>query len=372
MSDKIKTVNKTRYANMDLLRILSMLMIVLFHSIIHSGVLEASEATSVSLQIWVRFTYMLTQVCVNCYVLISGYFLVQSKFRLQKLVVLWLETVFYSLIIKIIFLATGQMEFSLTSLLSCFVPILTGRYWFITIYFGMYLIFPFLNIAIKAMNHIQHLFLNLILFVLFSFIISIHPMIKGMNAGAGWGIAWFIVLYFSAAWIRLYYEPKGRKLRFLLFWIIISLIISCCYVGVNGKNSMLTSVFSNLYRYDSAVAYSSSICLLLLFINVNISNNFINRFILFISPATLGVYLIHDHSDFSPWIWNILNLPSRMNSMFFIIIQIFVVVLVFASCSFLDIIRRYTIGRIDNCVLVNSFCIVVQKVKNRLINRLEV
>ena len=183
---------KTRNANMDLLRIFSMFLIILLHSIDHSGVLEQAEFSSTAINLWVRFTYMLTQVCVNLYVLISGYFLVKSKFRLQKLVALWLEVAFYSFIIKFVFMLVGYRPFSVASLISCLVPVFTGRYWFITIYFGLYLIFPFLNIAIKAMNKRQHTLLNIVLFALFSVMVSIYPSYKGMNSGGGWGLAWFV------------------------------------------------------------------------------------------------------------------------------------------------------------------------------------
>lgn len=132
-----------------------------------------------------------------------------SRFRPEKLVSLWIEVVFYSLIIKIIMMILGEIPFSLVSLISCFAPILTGRYWFVTIYFGMYLLSPFYNIAIKAMNKKQHGALLGLLFVLSSVMISIHPSFKGMNSGGGWGLAWFSVLYFMAAYIRCYYEPKG-------------------------------------------------------------------------------------------------------------------------------------------------------------------
>ena len=89
---------KERNANMDLLRILSMFLIILLHSIDHSGVLEVADVGPMHMQLYIRFIYMLTQVCVNCYVLLSGYLLVKSKFRLQKLVALWMEVIFYSFV----------------------------------------------------------------------------------------------------------------------------------------------------------------------------------------------------------------------------------------------------------------------------------
>ena len=121
-------MKKSRNVNMDLLRIVSMLLIVFLHSIDHSGVLENAENCGMAMYFYVRFTYMLCQVCVNSYVMLSGYFLVTSKFRLKKLVTLWMEAAFYSVVIRLIFMLAGARPFSIVSLVSCFAPILTGRY----------------------------------------------------------------------------------------------------------------------------------------------------------------------------------------------------------------------------------------------------
>ena len=229
---------KQRNANMDLLRIVSMLLIILLHSIDHSGVIEASETAPIAAQLGVRFTYMLTQVCVNCYVLISGYFLVTSKFRLQKLVTLWMEVVFYSLTVRIVFILTGYRAFSISSILSCFVPVITG------------------SIAIRAMNKFQHTVLNVILFVLFSVMVSIHPSFAGMNSGAGWGLAWFVVLYFAAAWFRLYYDKKSKWIPTLIyiigslvgsyFVLEISRLINLKVLMYFGRNSIIVLMTHNL------------------------------------------------------------------------------------------------------------------------------
>ena len=65
---------KTREANLDVLRIVSMLLIILLHSIDHSGVLEQAESSGKWMYFYVRFTYAMCMVCVNIYVMLSGYF----------------------------------------------------------------------------------------------------------------------------------------------------------------------------------------------------------------------------------------------------------------------------------------------------------
>lgn len=360
-------IKKQRNANMDLLRIVSMLLIILLHSIDHSGVLEQAELSSTAIQLWVRFSYMLTQVCVNCYVLISGYFLVKSKYRLQKLVALWLEVVFYSFAIKLIFMVAGYTPFSIPSLLSCLVPVFTGRYWFITIYFGLYLIFPFLNIAINAMTKKQHTALNIILFVLFSVIVSIHPQFAGMNSGAGWGLAWFVVLYFAAAWFRLY-SQSHKKLLPVCLWVGLSALVAIGYVFFGSRIELAKSILGNMYRYDSVIAYICSLCLLVIFFNLKIKISLLNRMITFIAPCTLGIYLIHAHSELSPWLWDFLSLPQYMDTFAFPAIQICVVLVVFICCTVIDCIRKYTVGRVESTNMIYHLC---DSLLNRLLVRIK-
>lgn len=89
----METKAKERNIGFEVMRIVSMLLIILLHSIDHSGVYENLAAGS-ALYYIEHFFYAAVQVCVNCFVLISGYFLVTSEFKPKKLISLWFEVVF--------------------------------------------------------------------------------------------------------------------------------------------------------------------------------------------------------------------------------------------------------------------------------------
>lgn len=348
---------KKRDANLDLLRIFSMLLIIFLHSIDHSGVLEQAEHSSPAMYFYVRFTYALCQVCVNCYVMLSGYYLVNSTFRLQKLAALWMETVFYAFILKLLFMVTGQEQLSILSLISCFFPILTGRYWFITIYVGLYLVSPFLNKLIHAMNKKEHTMLNICLFVLFSLWSSIHPAIAGMNSGGGWGLAWFVVLYLAAAWFRLYYTPKHNPALLFGAFFLIPLLIAAGQLAANAAGiGVLQAIINHWFRYDSAPAYLMTMALFAAFLNLKLENEHVSKAICSVAPLTLGVYLIHDHANVSPWLWELLNLPYKMCSAWFPLIQVGCVVAVFVACTVADALRKVTVGRLERCRLIGTVC----------------
>ena len=362
---------RKRDTNLDLLRIISMLLIIFLHTIDHSGVLEQAEVGSAGMYFYVRFTYALCQVCVNCYVMLSGYYLVKARFRLQKLAVLWMEMVFYSFVLKLLFMVTGYEEMSIVSLVSCFFPILTGRYWFMTIYVGLYLVFPFLNKLVYAMNRKEHAILNLFLFVLFSLWNSIHPAIVGMNSGGGWGLTWFVVLYLAAAWLRLYWKPEQKPIVTLGCFFFLPLMMTFGQLAANAADvGVLKSVIANWSRYDSAPVYLMTMALFITFMNVRIKEGCASRMISAIAPLTLGVYLIHNHANVSPWLWKMMNLPAKMNGIQFFGIQCGCVVAIFSVCIVIDTIRRGTIGRLEDSEALCRACSVASNRAVKICDRI--
>ena len=86
-----------RQTNIELLRGLAMLMVIIMHALGHGGILQNIRFGSISyILLWLLST--LCQVAVPCFVLISGYFLVSKKFKLSRLVKLELQVLFYSLL----------------------------------------------------------------------------------------------------------------------------------------------------------------------------------------------------------------------------------------------------------------------------------
>lgn len=91
----------TRQSNFELLRIVCMILIIAHHFSVHSIIPENISRLN-------RFIFDVFaiggKVAVNVFVLISGYFMVKSKFKLQKLLMLIFQTFFYSIVIYIAFL----------------------------------------------------------------------------------------------------------------------------------------------------------------------------------------------------------------------------------------------------------------------------
>ena len=88
-----KESNTTRNMGIDLLRIVSMFLVVFLHVLGRGGVLESAPILSVNYEIaW--FIEIAAYCAVNCYALISGYVGIRGHYRYSNLLLLWLRVAF--------------------------------------------------------------------------------------------------------------------------------------------------------------------------------------------------------------------------------------------------------------------------------------
>ncbi len=87
---------KKRYSNFDLLKIISVAMIVLFHYAY--GKWDYSSMGNYKLVM--DIIWMFGELGVNCFALISGYFMIEQKkpFKVKKICCMWLQVMFYSIL----------------------------------------------------------------------------------------------------------------------------------------------------------------------------------------------------------------------------------------------------------------------------------
>lgn len=95
-------IQTNRNYGVDLLRIVSMIMIVVLHTLGHGKLLESVDVSSG--KYWILWLMETMAYCaVNCYGLISGYVGYGKKFKLRNIIQLWIEVIFYSVSISIAF-----------------------------------------------------------------------------------------------------------------------------------------------------------------------------------------------------------------------------------------------------------------------------
>ena len=116
-----------RKANIELLRLIAMMMVVTIHYIGRGHILENVQMFSGDYFLF-NFWNSVIVMAVNLFVIISGYFLIESRIRVQKLIDIVIEVFIWSLGIYIVLTLTGFVPFSLVGLVKSAFPILTKQY----------------------------------------------------------------------------------------------------------------------------------------------------------------------------------------------------------------------------------------------------
>lgn len=319
---------KVRDSNLELFRIVLMLAIIMHHYVVNSGVLpmllntrhEFNSQLLLILGAWGK-------TGINCFLLITGYFMCKSQITIEKFLKLLLEVIFYSLVFNTLFFITGYVPLTLGNLYKGFVG--TGlSHNFINTFLVFFLCIPFWNILISNISQKQHLSL---LILLLSWL-TVLPTMNWRTDIAFNYVTWFGVIYLLGAYIRLYPEIWFKN---VFLWGIVSIIlitIGCLSVIFNSDAYFYVSDSNKL------LAVAVSVSLFLFFKNLPLPHlPVINWF----AQSIFGVLLIHANSDYMrQWLWNdTLNNAAMLSSPWLWIHVLGSVVGIFVICSLIDHLR---------------------------------
>ena len=329
-----------RSSNIELFRILSMLMIVAHHYVVNSGLMNCIDAQS-TLRFQDYFLLLFGwggKTGINCFVLITGYFMCTSHITKKKLFKLLGEVYFYAVALWGIFFTAGYEAFSIKGFLKMLFPFYDVADNFTACFLLFYLLIPFLNKLIHALSekeHLQLLLWCLGVYVLLPSFVKAHVVFNY--------ITWFGVLYIIASYIRLYPKECFSNIKvtgsiagvsLLLSWasvIVLAMLsrmvgkgVGICYFFVADSNKVLalvTSVGAFLFFKNLKIGYSKAI----------------NT----IAASTFGVLQIHANSDtMRRWLWvDVCNNVGAYQGGNVIIHAIVSVVAIYFVCTIIDMIR---------------------------------
>ena len=320
-----------RKSNFELLRIICMIMIVILHTLGHGGALNNTQVWSTNFFI-AHFLESLSIVAVNCYILISGFFGINSKFKINKVLDLYIQILFYSIIISSLFWITGIESISIGSILQAILPITMQTWWFMSIYIVLYMMTPYINKLLKLLSFKE--FNSLLIILLFIFVIwPSLPKFRPIDIQGGYSLYSFILLYIVGAYISKFYKDKTfNKFILLAMYLLSTMALAIFNVSISriiGRNW-------GWYSYNFLLIFISSIALFLFFKEIKIKSNFINK----LSSLTLGVYLIHDHGYIRKYIYNALRYHNYFNTNMFILYTSIVIGTIYISSSMLEYLRQ--------------------------------
>lgn len=322
-----------RESNFELLRVICMIMIVTLHTLGHGGGLDNIQVSSTNFFI-AHLLKSLSIVAVNCYVLISGFFGINSEFKIKKLLDLYIQVFFYSIIISALFWITGIESISIGGILQAIFPVTMKTWWFMSVYLVLYMLTPYINKLLKILSFKE--FSGLLIILLFTFVIwPSLPLFRPIDIQDGYSLYNFIVLYTIGAYISKFYKDKRFNKSILL---VIYLLSSTMLAILNVSLARIISRNCAMYSYNFLLVFISSIVLFLFFKEIKIKSKLINK----LSSLTLGVYLIHDHGYIRKFIYNALGYDHYFNTStsMFILYTLIVIGIIYISSSMLEYLRQ--------------------------------
>lgn len=352
----------------EVLRIVAMLMIVACHMVIHLNVSERRFNMELlpkpGFKSAIRFLIVqYGQVGVSLFFIISGYFLCKKVFNYRRIFAAWAQMFLYCIIILAsIFIANcfGILPENLSNLLrgkDLFYTVLWNvtpftyrSYWFMSSYLIMLMFMPFINILINNMNKRNHAMLLVLLAC-----ISLIPLYFGRNYT--WNdIIYAIFGYLVGAFISVYRnELKEYKTNLLLASVVLLTLIMLVFNYFASSGSK----FARILTWDQQVhggigilpiAIATCIFIVIHRIDMTKIQGFSRKIILKVSKATFGVYLIHEHMFIFIAMWTFVAwiLPAVSSSVAIAIIYVITLLCVYAVISAVAIILDLLVKPLSN------------------------
>lgn len=214
-------------------------------------------------------------ICVNMFVIISGYFGIRLKLSSVLKLIIYLALIYIPLyIVKCV----SNHEFVLTDFIErCFVISYAG--YFIQCYFMLMILSPVLNAFIDKYGRDSLKWV--ILFWLLEFWFGCIMDVEELGYNRGYSVIHFVLMYMIARCINLY-EDDIKRIKpwvWVLGYLLSTIIIVLSHIiGIKW-----------CWDYSNPLVVFSSVCSFLPFLYSTYYNKVIN----WIASGTLAVYIIH-------------------------------------------------------------------------------
>ena len=326
-----------RNYGIDLLRIVSMWMVVILHVLGQGGVLNAClPGTGRYLLAWLLETA--AYCAVNCFALITGAVAIGGTFRLRRVLLLWFQVEFFSLLLTIVCAAAKLQTMTFSLWIDAIFPVLSNRWWYVTAYFGVVLFTPLLNRIFRDMDERGCRRLALLLFLLFSVLPTILHR-DPFQVRAGYSTLWILLLFLFGACLRRMTLPRRSKWLYLGLYGVCIVLVWASKLAIEST-TQYAFAGGFLLSYTSPLILLAAIFLVLFFARLSPGDRFA-RCIRAVAPQAFGVYLIHTH----PSVWNLL-LPglfvplAACPPVWMAVLVLVAAALIFAVCAVIDRLRQ--------------------------------
>lgn len=333
---------KKRELNIEILRIISMILVLLSHSHWNAKYFKIEMVYNNLLQsIGVLEIYSWIFVCVPCFIVISGYFGIRWKWK--GLFNYLFQISFWGGLVYLITWLLQMHSFEPLNMLKNIVCFLHGVNWFFPAYLGLYMFAPILNAFIDNADEKQLRNVTLAFFLfqtIFGWIFKIQEFYYGLTTTSL--IGWYLIggLIRKSTWKGFSLKPWQNMAVFLgIGQISVLVALGAAYAGVE----------KGTYSYISPLQVIQTTYLFLFCRSLKVTKG--KRFITFFATSAFSGLLVHSweggalYGSVNNWISDKLPVP-------FIFAFIWILVFFSFACC-LDKIRIFCWNKVSNFCFKN-------------------
>ena len=304
-----------RNINIDIIKVISLLLVIGVHFFLYTKYYSITYSITNSIFIAIRNICM---VCVPLFIIVTGYLNRNKVWSKNYYINISRVYLLYSLAMFILTLVDNKYAINTTLFETALINILNYKYygWYITMYIGLMLLAPIINLAFKSMDKStrKYAIINIILAIsipvtLVDLFSNVRYSILAHILPNWWYYTWPLMYYMIG--VAFSYNKYILKDFFsnskILFWI--TLIVSTVFyslLNIHWESTLHVNIF--------IVIITTCIFSWLLNLDINV-NSKLRTGIIFVSNNTLLAYLLSyivDNITY-PFVNQITNMNMRLN-----------------------------------------------------------
>lgn len=329
---------RNRYSNIELLRIVSMMMVLLVHidgASLRLPFIDGNLSALNDRNIWKLGVESFAIIGVNCFTLISGYFGINISWR--KICAYIFQVIFYSVGIATIAYCVNPARYDAVYWAESWLIFTHTDLWYVPAYFMLMLLAPILNFVtdkfpLRSVTRFIVILSSLNL--VFGWLLNMSFNPTGYTV---WQLVW---VYMIGRWIRRFFDMSvigGKRLEMVCVYLV---SLAGIFVG-----SLFLPKFKG-FAYNSPMVVLSTVSFFMIFAGLRFRSPVVNK----IALSSFSVYLIHKN----PFVWATLIKPTvtslwrSMSLWEFTFAAVVIAILIYGISVMVDPIRRKLSGVLIN------------------------
>lgn len=339
MCAKVEYNRLNRQSNFELLRIVSMFLVLVIHADYFSTVQITDEiAKTHPVSVLMRYLIeTMALVSVNVFILISGYFGIKVRWRSVAsfifMVLFWRLGIMATVWIGNLIIGVGEPAHGM-EVVRLMIP--GYKDWFVGAYIILLFIAPMLNSYIEK-SSVRQLWKFCLLYCTFQIIFCWIADVYNSEFLNGFSVLSLIGLYVIGSAIHKTKMRQGRTWRFGIYgYLVVSLVFGFIFWSINYSGRLFWS-------YNGLGLMIASVFLFIGFRYIKIQSKFINM----VASSAFAVYLFHMHPLIRGYYWTvIMYLYDHYNTIEYIVYISLFMLAVFTFAVLVDFIRKWCWGKV--------------------------